>query len=368
MKILFSTLLLLYHTASVFSQPSTVTEKYKFRSLYTVPFTPVKDQYLSSTCWSFSSMSLLESELLKTGRGETDLSEMFVARYSMLRKFERHLKLKGRNFFTPGGQFHDAVWVMNNYGLVPEEIYSGKGRGEMQHNHSAMDTALSRLVKKWLGENITALDAVRRKTVETILDKYYGPVPASFQYKGKTYTPQSFAKNYLGINPGDYIEITSYTHHPFYTSFVLEDKYNWSGDAYWNVPLADFMHIANAALDSGYSVGWDGDAEDEGFDFPTGLAALTRLPGANKQEARQKAFEDQSTLLNHMMHVVGRRQDEKGNNWYYIKNSWGAATNPMGGFIYMEEDYFALRTVAIIVNKKALPVSLLRRLQKAGMK
>jgi bleomycin hydrolase len=316
--------------------------------------TPVKDQFMSSTCWSFSSNSLLESELIKKGKGLNDLSEMFVARYSMLRKIQRHLKLKGQNFFTPGGQFHDAVWVMKNYGMMPEEMYSGKGRGEKNHDHSNMDTALSFFVKECLQKGITELNRGQQFFVDSLLDHYYGTIPTSFFYKDKKYTPLTYLKNYLGIDPDDYAEITSYTHHPFYSTFVLEDKYNWTGDEYWNVPLKDFSMITDNALKNGYTVGWDGDAEDDFFDYGEGLAYMPE-PVKDFPAERQIAFEDQTTLLNHMMHMVGRAKDKSGAKWYYIKNSWGSNTNSLGGFIWMREDYFKIRTLAIIVNRKAIP-------------
>jgi|CXWL01.1.fsa_nt_gi bleomycin hydrolase len=319
--------------------------------------TAVKDQYISSTCWSFSGTSLLESELQKMGKGNVDLSEMFIARYSMIRKIQRHLKLKGGNFFTPGGQFHDAVWVINNFGIVPEEAYPGKGRGELFHNHANLDTILSWFVKDCLDMGITELNEKQNFLVDSVLDYYLGPAPAEFIYKGSTYTPHSFADQYLGINPGDYVEITSYTHHPFYTKFVLEDKYNWTGDEYYNVSMADFSGITDNALANGYTVGWDGDAEDDYFDFGEGLAYL---PGvvSNFQTQRQNAFENQTTLLNHMMHIVGVAKDKNNNKWYYIKNSWGENTNSLGGFLFMREDYFKIRTVAIIVNKNAIPAGI----------
>ena len=323
--------------------------------------TPVKDQYMSSTCWSFSSTSFLESELLKKGKGVNDLSEMFIARHSMMRKIERHLKLKGGNFFTPGGQFHDAVWVMKNYGMMPEEVYSGKGRNETNHDHAEMDTLIKQVVQKWVAKGDTVLNATQRKFIENVLDEYYGKLPASFLYKAKTYTPKTYLENYLGINPDDYVEITSYTHHPFYTKFILEDKYNWTGDEYWNVPLEDFTTITNIALDNGYTVGWDGDAQDDYFDYTEGIAYM---PGAIKDFAavRQIAFEDKTTELDHMMHIAGRAM-EMGNVWYYIKNSWGN-TNPLGGYMWMREDYFKMRTLAIIVNKNAIPSEIK---QKSGL-
>ncbi|HUR66281.1 MAG TPA: C1 family peptidase [Chitinophagaceae bacterium] len=323
--------------------------------------TSVKDQFMSSTCWSFSSTSLLESEFMKMGKGQVDLSEMFIARYSMLRKIQRHLKLKGANFFTPGGQFHDGVWVIKNFGLVPEEVYSGKGRNEMNHNHSLMDTALSQLMKEFVAKDITELDREQEASINQLLDYYYGPVPTEFIYKGRTYTPHSFREQYLGINLDDYVELTSYTHHPFYTQFILEDKYNWTSDKYWNVPLADFSLITNSALEKGYTVGWDGDATDYGFDFTNGLAHYLNMIKLSMQAERQSAFETQTTQLDHMMHITGKVKDNKGESWYYIKNSWGVS-NRYGGFMFMREDYFSIRTVAIIVNKKAIPPTIRAKL------
>ncbi|MBS1759323.1 MAG: aminopeptidase [Bacteroidetes bacterium] len=325
--------------------------------------TPVKDQNLSSTCWSFSSNSFLESEMMKQGKGTLDLSEMFVARYSMIRKIKRHLELKGQNYFTPGGQFHDAAWVLKNYGMIPESVYSGKGRGESLPDHSEMDTVLKHFVEKNVADGITTLSEQQQYWVDSVLDYYYGVVPKTFTYQGKSYTPQSYLKDYLKINPEDYVEITSYTHHPFYTKFVLEDKYNWTGDAYYNVPLADFNSITQTALKNGYTVGWDGDADDPYFDYYGGLAYMPNRI-ADFQKERQTAFETQATLLDHMMHIVGMTKDKKENLWYYIKNSWGNNTNAIGGFVYMRDDYFKIRTVAIIVNKKAIPASIRKKIEQ----
>jgi bleomycin hydrolase len=315
--------------------------------------TEVKNQSMSSTCWSFSSVSLLESELLKIGKGESDLSEMFIARYSMLRKIHRHLKLRGGNFFTPGGQFHDAAWVIRNFGMVPEEAYPGKRGEAIFHDHSELDTVLSRFVRACVQKAVTELNLDQSRFVDSVLDHYMGPVPSHFNYKGRTWTAHSFRDQYLEMDMDDYVEISSYTHHPFYKKFVLEDKYNWTGDEYWNVPLSDLNLITQTALANGYTVGWDGDAQDENFSFMEGLAWLPGAP-VNMTEKRQAAFKDQGTLLDHMMHIVGQVKDKKGRIWYYIKNSWGTS-NPLGGFLFMRDDYFQVRTVAIIVNKNAIP-------------
>ncbi len=323
--------------------------------------TSVKDQYMSSTCWNFSSNSFLESELMKMGRGNFDLSEMFIARYSMLRKIRRHLQLKGQNFFTPGGQFHDVMWVIKNYGIVPESIYPGKARGEYDHNHAEMDTIFSHFVKDCISWGITELNREQDRFIDSVLDYYLGPVPKEFIYQRRIYTSFSFLSQALKFNPDDYIEITSYTHHPFYKPFILEDKYNWTGDAYYNVTMADFSRITDSALKNGYTVGWDGDAQDFYFDFTEGLAYMPDTIN-NFQTTRQKAFEDQTTLLDHMMHIVAAVKDVNGQKWYYIKNSWGNYSNPLGGFLFMRDDYFKIRTVAIIVNKKAIPADISKKL------
>jgi bleomycin hydrolase len=323
--------------------------------------TPVKDQYMSSTCWSFSSNSFLESELMKMGKGEFDLSEMYVARYSMLRKIHRHLQLKGKNFFTPGGQFHDVMWVLKNHGIVPESAYSGKGRGEFNHNHEKLDTVISRYVRSMVADGITLMNRKQQQFIDSVLDYYMGPVPAEFIYKGAIYTPQSFLTRVLDFNPDDYMEITSYTHHPFYKPFVLEDKYNWTNDSYCNVTMDDFSAITDNALKNGYTVGWDGDAEDAYFNYADGLAYMPENITDFQQE-RQNAFENQTTLLDHMMHIVAKTTDNKGNKWYYIKNSWGNTTNQLGGFLFMRDDYFKIRTVAIIVNKNAVPPAIRQKM------
>jgi len=304
--------------------------------------TPVKDQYMSATCWSFASNSFFESELIKKGKGNVDLSEMFVARYSMKRKIARHLQLKGTNFFTPGGQFHDVVWVMKNYGMVPENVYTGKTKPGLPHDHGNLDTVISHFVKKMVYDGVTKLNEKQNKFVDSVLDYYLGIVPTLFKYNGKTITPKIYLEEILEINPDDYVEITSYTHHPFYTKFILEDKYNWTGDAYYNVE-------------------WDGDADDVNFNFNEGLAWMPD-PITDYQQYRQEAFKNESTLLDHMMHIVGSANDKYGTKWYYVKNSWGNNTNKLGGYMFMREDYFKIRTVAIIVNKNAIPLPIRKKM------
>jgi bleomycin hydrolase len=314
--------------------------------------TAVKDQYNSSTCWSFAGNSFIESELIKKKIDKLDLSEMFIARYSYLRKINRHLALKGTNFFTPGGQFHDIQWVIKEYGMMPEEAYSGKPNGEVHHDHAMLDTVIKHFIEKALVQKKEKLTAADLTYVNQQLDKYLGKVPATFLYKGKRYTPKTFAKDYLHFNADDYVEITSYTHHLFYTSFVLEDQYNWTGDKYLNVPVDEFKEIIDDALTMGYTVVWDGDTQEPGFDYSNGVAYLP-YDVPDLQTERQSTFEDKTTAIDHMMHIVGLSTDKEGNTWYYIKNSWGES-NSLGGYLYMQDKYLFLKTGAVIVNKAAM--------------
>ena len=343
-----------------YSQQLTV-EELQLKVPQSLLCTPVKDQSMSSTCWSFASNSQIESELLRKGKKPVDLSEMFIARHSYIRKIYQYLKLKGKNFFTPGGQYHDVMWVIKNYGMMPESAYSGKARGELNHDHTDLDTVMKRFADKLVRENKSKPTAADLVYINKQLDKYLGKVPSTFIYNKKTYTAKTFATKELEFNPDDYAEITSYTHHPFYKPFVLEDKYNWTLDQYYNVPIEDFSRIADSALQNQFTVGWDGDADDPYFLYTDGLAYLPTTIGDFQQE-RQQAFEDHSTLLNHMMHIVAVTKDVYGKKWYYIKNSWGANTNNLGGYLFMRDDYFKIRTVAIIVNKKAIPSDIRHKL------
>jgi bleomycin hydrolase len=322
--------------------------------------TAVKDQYMSSTCWSFASNSFIESELLRLGKKEVDLSEMYTARWVYIQKIQTHLQLKGQNYFTPGGQFHDVQWVLKNYGMMPESVYNGKPGGESNHDHSALDTAMNRFVSQMVADGKSEPAKADWEYINNLLDSHLGKLPAKFNYENKTVTPQRFLKEELAINPDDYLEITSYSHHPWYVPFVLENKYNWNSGRYMNVPLADFIRITEAALDNGYTVLWNGDVKETGFHFWDALALLPVKPYDLAAE-RQRTFADSSSYLDHMMHIVGKTTDDKKQRWYYVKNSWGK-NNSEGGYLYMSKDYFAIKTAAIVVHKNAIPEDIRKKL------
>ncbi|MFM2338516.1 MAG: hypothetical protein RL115_1709 [Bacteroidota bacterium] len=322
-----------------------------------IPCTSIKDQHLSGTCWSFAGNSFLESELLKKGIKEIDLSEMFIAKNAWEQKAILHIQYQGQNHLTPGGQFHNMVWAIKKYGLLPEEVYTGKKHGTLHHNHSILDTALTRYITSIANQQKTGLSTKDRQFIQQTLHTNLGTPPASFTFYGKKYTPTSFFAS-LPLQLDDYIEITSYTHHPFYQPFVLENKYNYSYEKYMNVPLVDFVAIADSALAKGYTVLWNGDVTDEGFNFYNGTALLYDVMDVAKE--RQQSFEDSTSYMDHMMHIVGYAKDKGGRKWYYIKNSWGVGSS-LQGYLLMDENYFAIKTAAIVVNKNGIPTHILNK-------
>jgi bleomycin hydrolase len=354
-------ILLLLVSSSLSAQSSITTSTHTLSFTCSVACTSIKDQYISSTCWSFAGNSFFESELLRKGKRGIDLSEMYTARMAWMQKIKLHLEKNGLNCLTPGGQFHNIQWVIKNYGLVPENKYDGKPLKEKNHNHSLLDTALTRYIAGMVKSNKKEPTAQDWKNINAILDRYLGKVPAVFTVDGKNYSPLTYAGKYLQLNPDDYMEIMSFTHHPFYNPAVFENKYNYSFDKYMNVPLADFVTITDSALQNGYTVLWNGDVTDENFDFIKGLAFLPG-PFADKVLSRQKAFADSSSYMDHMMHIVGLTKDEQGHKWYYIKNSWGTA-NELSGYMLMDENYFAIMTAAIVVNKKAIPAAIKEKMK-----
>jgi bleomycin hydrolase len=322
---------------------------------------PVQDQYMSSTCWSFAGNSFLESELLlKTGQ-HVNLSEMFVARYSYINKMHQYLAQNGKTFFTPGGQFHDILKVIKQHGIVPEEVYTGRPNGEQDHNQAMLDTLMFHFAQSLLKQKKTKPSTDDLAYMNKILDQWLGKVPVTFLYKGSTYTPLSFTKDVLQFNADDYVELTSYTHHPFYKYFVLEDKFNWTKDKYFNIRLTDLIQITDSALAKGYTVCWDGDVTETGFMYESGIAKLNYTVTDFTTE-RQKTYEDKSSTIDHMMQVTGTAIDNTKRKWFYIKNSWGNYSNKLGGYIYMQDDYFKIKTIAIIVNKNAIPAALRKKM------
>ena len=359
-------------------------EKYVFTVVHQNAATSVKDQYRSGTCWSFGAVSFFESELLRTGAGEFDLSEMYYVNLAYRGKAERYVRFHGLSNFGPGGQAHDVLNGIKQKGLVTEKEYPGIIPGETSHNHGELNSVLEGFLKGLLSSGSEKLSNAWKNAYAGILDAYMGPLPAN-----------GGLKNVKGFNPDDYIEITSYTHHPFYSWFSLEIPDNWSQDKYYNLPLDDMMSVIFNALEKGYTVCWDGDVSDKGFSHANGVAILPEKdlkslegseqakwealsqkdknaqlykfnkPGKEKQvtqEMRQEAFDNQSSTDDHLMHFTGIVTDQQGTKYFITKNSWAANSNKTGGYLNISEAYARLNTVNIMVNKNALPENIRKKL------
>jgi bleomycin hydrolase len=302
-------------------------DRHTFTMIYDLSATSVKNQAKSGTCWDFATQSFLESELLRMGKGHYDLSEMFNVRYTYPLKAERYVRYHGKTQFGEGGQAHDVLKIFDTYGAVPASVYPGLEPGDSLVNNFEMDAVLKAVLNTIIDRN--KISQHYKDIVNAVCDIYLGKVPQKFEYDGKEYTPKSFAAS-LGINTKDYVEITSYTHHPFYSKFVLEVPDNWEDGEYYNVPLDDLTKIMDNALANGYTVAWDGDVGKDNFYRKEGYAVVpfendTTKTGPEKeqnvtQEMRQKAYNDYTTTDDHLMHITGLAKDQDGTAFCTVKN------------------------------------------------
>lgn len=336
--------------------------QYEFTPVKEIECTGIKSQSNTGTCWSFATSSFIESELMRMGKGEHDLSEMYVVRNIYKDKARNYLLRQGKANFSQGSLSHDLIRMMDKNGIMPESTYSGLVTKGKPHNHSEMEAVLKGL-----------LDGIRKSkglskrwpmAFEAILDVYLGAAPESFKYQGKKYDPLSFADD-LGIDADDYVSLTSFTHHPFGESFILEIPDNYSNGSFQNVPLPQLMKVIDKALEMGYTIAWDGDVSEKGFDAKQGIAVLPLKPNRKDlfttpgpeievtQELRQEHFESLSTTDDHLMHLVGKAKDQEGKEYYIIKNSWGKIS-PYKGYLYMSRAFAEMKTVAIMVHKDVL--------------
>jgi bleomycin hydrolase len=334
--------------------------KSEFTNVVKIECTPVKSQGGTGMCWSFATTSFLESELLRMGKGEFDLSEMYFAEHSYKNKAEQYFLYHGNNNFSQGGQAHDVMNVVREFGIIPDTILPGeKTDGRLQDRELvAKLTEIIQKSNKWKKD----FDASDTKSLDPVLEKYIGKIPDNFEYYGKIYTPETF-RDYLGINPDNYIELTSYSHHPFYKPFILEVPDNWSHDLYYNLPIDELVEVITNSLKNGYTVCWDGDTSEKLFTHKKAKADLPESEiGKVDQQLRQETFFNRQTTDDHLMQFVGIATNEDGRTFFYTKNSWGAESNENGGFLYISEDYVRLKTIAILIHRDALPAEIVKKL------
>ncbi len=321
---------------------------------------PVISQGSTGTCWSFATTSFLESEIIRMGLPETDLSEMYFVYFGYIDKAKQFLMYEGNNSFSQGGQAHDVLNIVRNKGAVTLETFDGeKIDGKYQHGKLAAELKAS---VDSLNKKRKDFDVEDLKSFESILKDKVGKIPGKVKTGDGKETPIEFVQQ-LKINTDDYIELTSYMHHPFYQPFVLEVRDNWAHGLYYNVPVDELMEIMFNALNNGYSVCWDGDTSEKTFTHKKGKADLPEKEiGKVDQELRQQTFLNRTTTDDHLMHLVGLSKDSAGRKCFYTKNSWGTTSNNFGGYLHMTDDYVRLKTIAIMVHKDAIPKSIREKL------
>ena len=371
-SLLLSVIGLVAFSASAMAQdaePASAPYKYEFTIVKENPATPVKDQASTGTYWCFATNSFIESELLRTGKGEHDLSEMFVVRHNYIRRIKDNILRRGEGNIGPGSIAHMYIWVMKNVGIMPEEAYNGINYDSKRHNHGDLNTWVKSI-------NTTAVEMKKplpKEIVDGVLDAYLGKVPETFTYQGKEYTVESFTKA-MGLNADDYVEITSFTHHPFYEKVMVEVPDNWDYATMYNLPLNEMMQVIDNAINEGYTVAWDGDISEPGYVFRHFIAVNTKedlrkqreLKAKAKeesvtQESRQHGFETFATVDDHLEHITGIAKDQDGVKYYKTKNSWGVESNGTG-YHYLSEEYVKAKTISILVHKNSIPKAIRAKL------
>lgn len=374
MKIRIGLSILLVSFISIYSFSQEVeVKKYSFIGIKENKFTPVKNQAATNTCWNFSTTSMIESELLRKGVGEFDLSEMFIVRNIYKEKAQNYILRQGGAQFGPGGLGHDLIRGISIYGAMPESEYSGLKEGEKNHNHKKLDNQLKKYCDSILKK--IPINPDWMNGFEKILDEELGKVPHTFNYNGKTYTTKSFATDVLNFNADDYVNLTSFINEPFYKTMIIQVPDNFSNGMYFNIPLSEFIQVTKTAIKNGFTILWDADVSNRGFDQEQGIALLLK-DEKNFQETynpemeeknynatyRQKLYEDLITQDDHLMHIVGLKKTSTGKEFFEVKNSWGEIGN-FEGFIQVSEAYFAVNTISLVVPKAALSKEFLAKIQ-----
>lgn len=373
-KIVLSCFLISFISSTVFSQPGKKTVAADgFTVVKNNAATAVKNQAMTGTCWSFSTSSLIESQFIKNFKSEVDLSEMFTVYNIYVEKAKNYVLRQGKAQFGEGGLGHDVTRSIAMYGAMPEAAFSGLKDGETTLNHSK----LVNILKAYLDDVLKAVPVNPNwlEEYKKLLSEQLGTPPEEFEYKGKKYNPKTFAAEVLKFNSNDYVNITSFTHHPYYSQFIIEVPDNFSNGSYYNIPATDMIKLVKAAINKGYTVMWDADVSNGGFINSQGLALFIKRDDKESHEPinadskemewtvplRQQYFENLSTQDDHLMHITGVEKSKAGKEFFIVKNSWGAS-GPYEGYVNVSDAYFAMNTISLVVPKAAFDNAMLLKL------
>ena len=369
-----------------------------FTTVIANPVTPIKNQNNSGTCWSYSALAFLESEVIKKDpkKKDIDLCESFLVSKTYTDRADRNVRTHGDASFSQGGSFYDAIFCMDRYGLIPEGLmpYPNTLYGDSLFNFTAFFPPMEAYIHAISKSDAKKINPIWKKNVQSMLDGYFGECPTEFTYKGVKYTPKSFVKDYLKLDPNDYVSLTSYTHHPFYSSFILEIQDNWRWASSYNLPLDEFMRVMDEAVKNGWTFAWGADVSEEGFSRRTGKnrcvatvpdtkatagvgsdqsrwtgekagAKISQADAAGEkvitQEMRQEGYDNWTTTDDHGMQIYGIAKDQTGKEYFMMKNSWGEY-GPYKGFWYVSKPYVAYKTMNIVINKNAITKDIRKKL------
>lgn len=357
---------------------------YELRAVKDLDAQDVQNQNRTGTCWSFSTLSFIESEVRRMKKMDVKLSEMWIVRHTYIEKAERYVRFHGNVNFAAGGAFHDVTAMIDKYGIVPQSEYEGLDYivdgDKRMHNHGELNTMLQAMCDAVIKNKNRKLTGSWKKAIVAVIDSYLGAPVKNFTYNGASYTPESF-RDYLGIVPEDYVILTSFTHQPMNESFVLELPDNWMHETAYNVALNEFMRSMEYSVNKGYSIAWAADVSETGFSHRNSVAIVPvgEFDGlSNKQvdsvlkapvkqanisvEKRQAGYDNYTTTDDHGMHITGMYRDQNGTLYYKVKNSWGDDSNKCGGYLYASEAYVKYKTIDIMVHKDALPKDIKKNL------
>jgi len=390
MKIKTFTLAVASALASLSLYAQTPGAEYKFTTIKENPVTSIKNQYRSGTCWCFSALSFIESEIIREKGDTVDLSEMFVVGKSYRDRAVKYVRLDGHLNFAAGSSFGDVLHVIEDYGIVPQEAMHGMNYGTEMPEQSELDAALKGYVEAIAKNPNKKLTTAWLNGFDGIVEAYLGEYPETFKVGNRKFTPEEY-RDHLGIDVKDYVNLSSFSHHPFYSQFIIEVPDNWRWDTAYNLPIDELMEVMYNAIDKGYTIAWGSDVSEKGF-TRNGLATMPvekkkaaagsdqekwvgKSAEENKEEAktelpeeivatqqmRQDAYDRKTTTDDHGMHIYGLAQDQNGKKYFMVKNSWGKA-GKYNGIWYASDAFVRYKTLNIVVHKDALPKEIKKKL------